>query len=79
MDFMVVWFINMTRLPLLPALADQYTIREVTIIDPAPPDYASVMQILDPDQIVAGGYGTGSEREYWAGLTGMAEVPVQAG
>lgn len=79
LEFQETIILTRTRLPLLPALADQYTIREVTIIDPAPPDYASVMQILDPDQIVAGGYGTGSEREYWAGLAGMAEVPVQAG
>jgi len=46
-------------------LIDQYEIRTLILIDPSEEGYKIALKYLDPDQILVGGYGSGSEKEYW--------------
>jgi hypothetical protein len=69
--------VRKTDLPKLFSLTDEYHVRKLFIIDP---DAAAISSVLahhmDPDQIVAGGYGEDVSESYWKDLVGAAEYLV---
>jgi hypothetical protein len=57
-------------------LSGEFDIRKIIIVDPDAPSITRALSSLDPDQIVAGGYCTGSCGEYWKDLVSSASYTV---
>ncbi|MDD1681071.1 MAG: hypothetical protein LUQ35_05630 [Methanoregula sp.] len=57
-------------------LTNEYALRKVFIIDPDPAAIRLALSHLDPDQVVAGGYCTNENGEYWKDLVSAAEYSV---
>jgi hypothetical protein len=57
-------------------LTNEYPLRKVFIIDPDPAAIRLALTHLDPDQVVAGGYCTNKNGEYWNDLVSSAEYFV---
>lgn len=53
-------------------LTGEYDVRKVIIIDPDAASITRTLSCLDPDQVVAGGYCTGSCEDYWTDLVRSA-------
>ena len=65
-----------SRVAMLAELIDHYDIRSLTIIDPDEEGFRLALEDLDPDQIIAGGYATHQEEEYWKDLVEKAIAPL---
>lgn len=65
------------RVPLLDDLIDHYDIRSLVLVDPDEEGFKKAMEHLDPDQISVGGYGVGSESDYWRGIADLAAGQVR--
>lgn len=59
--------------PLLDLL-EEYGIRQLVIVDPAPEHFEAALERFDPADIVAGGYCTGSCDRYWERLAEDAHL-----
>ena len=57
-------------------LTNEFTLRKLFIIDPDPAAIRLALSHLDPDQVVAGGYCTKENGEYWKDLVSSAEYIV---
>jgi hypothetical protein len=62
-------------LPEAAALQDEYRIRSIALLDPAPGDLANASELLDPGRIETGGYCAGGCREYWEDLVERSLIP----
>ncbi len=56
------------RLDTLLDLTGEYDVRKIILVDPDSGSINRALSCFDPDQIIAGGYCTGSCEEYWKNL-----------
>ena len=68
--------LHTTRITILNDLIDQYDIKSLIILDPEKDGIRQALRHLDPDQISIGGYGTGSEEEYWKVVNEKANISI---
>ena len=68
--------VSRNQLDTLLDLTGEFDLRKVIIVDPDAPSITRTLSCLDPDQIVAGGYCTGSCEEYWKNLVRSATYAV---
>jgi len=62
------------ELPVLVDLMNEYTVRQIVLLDPDQSSIELARSHLDPDQITVGGYCTGDNAtEYWQALVAHAE------
>ncbi|MDD1653030.1 MAG: hypothetical protein LUQ64_00645 [Methanomicrobiales archaeon] len=63
-------------LPEVVALQDQYRIRSIALLDPAPEDLAAASESMDAGRIETGGYCTGDCGVYWDALVKRSLIPA---
>jgi hypothetical protein len=79
LEFQQTLTLDNSHVSMIPGLLEQYDIRSVTIINPDESGLKSVLEWIDPDQIYAGGYGTGPEGPYWRRLAEKATISINTG
>jgi hypothetical protein len=62
------------RLDTLLDLTGEYDLRKVILVDPDSASISRALSFLDADQIIAGGYCTGSCESYWNNIVKHAEI-----
>jgi hypothetical protein len=55
-------------------LTGEYDVRKIILVDPDRASISRALACLDPDQIIAGGYCSGSCEDYWNNLVVQAEI-----
>jgi hypothetical protein len=63
-------------LDILLDLTGEYDVRKIILIDPDRASISRALSCLDPDQIIAGGYCTGSCEDYWKTIVQSATCLV---
>jgi hypothetical protein len=61
------------KLDTLLDLTGEYDVRKIILLDPDHASISRALTCLDPDQIIAGGYCTGSCEDYWTNLVASAQ------
>jgi len=65
--------VSRDRLDTLLDLTGEYDVRKIILVDPDSASINRALSCFDPDQIIAGGYCTGSCEEYWNNIVKQAE------
>jgi len=65
------------RLTHLFELMNEYDVRKAALLDAGPQDFEKALRVFDPENLVAGGYATENDRDYWTELKNSAYVDIE--
>ncbi len=65
------------RLVHLLELLNEYDVSTAALIDAGPRDFEIALHAFDPEHLLAGGYATGTNQDYWTDLKKRAYVAIE--
>jgi len=69
--------ISPADLPVLVGMMEEYTVRQVVLMDPSPADLTRALGEMDADHLASGGYCAGEDcQEYWKERAAGSTVPA---